>query len=370
MMKKGINLIGYARAEFGLGEACRSAAKAFHAADIPFCIINFPHCPARQTDLTWRHKEVEGPIFKTNLFLINADQLFIHYQNNHLKKRWFMNRHNIGYWHWELPIFPDLWNSSFSIVDEVLAPTAFIRNSISQKTSKPVNIIPHSISLEIPQKINRKYFGLPDNRYLFLAMFDTRSTSARKNPAAAVEAFKLAFDKGDKSVGLVLKVNNGSHTAEELDYLKQSATGYENIYIINRILSRQEVNGLINVSNSYISLHRSEGFGLPIAEAMYLGKPVIVTNWSGNTDFTKPHNSFLVNFTLSKISKDHGPYHADQLWAEPDISHAATLMKTIAGNQQHARRIGVQGKKTIVRKFSPLTVGNMYKEHLKRLKLL
>lgn len=369
MMKNGVNLIGYARAESGLGEACRSAAKALQSVGVPFCIINFPRCPSRQNDLSWKHKEVKQPIYKTNIFFINADQLYHHYEITNLKREWFNNRYNIGYWHWELPEFPDAWVKSFDLINEIWVPSLFTLNSISSKTSKPVHFIPHAISVEVPE-INRSHFRLPNNRFLFLTMFDLHSTSARKNPLAVIEAFKKAFPQNDHTVGLVLKINNASHFPNEVNLLRQNVMGFNNIFLIDKVLSRKEVNGLMNVTDSLVSLHRSEGFGLPLAEAMYLGKPVIATNWSGNVDFMNENNSSLVDFTLKNIEENYGPYITDQQWAEPEIDHATCLMKQMVDDKDYANRIGLRAKKTIFIKYSPKNIGRIYKIRLNQIGLL
>lgn len=363
MMKNGVNLIGYARAESGLGEACRSAAKALQSVGVPFGIINFPRCPSRQTDLSWKHKEVKKPFYKTNIFFINTDQLYHHYTLNTLKREWFINRYNIGYWHWELPEFPDAWVKSFELINEIWVPSLFTLNSISSKTSKPVHFIPHAISVEVPE-INRTHFSLPNNRFLFLTMFDLHSTTARKNPFAVIEAFKKAFPQNDPTVGLVIKINNASHFLNEVNLLKQNIIGFNNIFLIDKVLSRKEVNGLMYVTDSLVSLHRSEGFGLPLAEAMYLGKPVIATNWSGNIDFMNKNNSCLVDFTIKNIEGNYGPYSANQQWAEPDINHASSIMKKIVSEEKYANQIGILANKTIMHKYSPKEIGKLYKQRL------
>lgn len=367
---KGVNLIGYARAEFGLGEACRLAAKALQSADIPFCVINFPNFQCRQNDLTWKHKEVDAPIYNTNLFFINADQLYYNYKKNILNRTWFDYRYNIGYWHWELPDFPSVWRRSFNLVNEVWVPSSFTSNSISKKTSKPVITIPHGISVDLLPNINRNYFELPNNRFLFLTMYDNYSTIARKNPIAVIESFKQAFKKDDKKVGLVLKVNNSTNFFKEMERLKENIAGYENIILIDKVLNRLEVNGLFNSVDSYVSLHRAEGFGLPLAEAMYLGKPVIATNWSGNIDFMNKENSCLVDFRLKNIGHDIGPYTANQIWAEPDINQASEFMKKLVHNKNDANKIGLRGKKKIITDFSLKEIGKKYKLRLNQLGLL
>ncbi|GLB61959.1 glycosyltransferase family 4 protein [Cytobacillus sp. NCCP-133] len=369
-MKPGVNLIGYSRAEFGLGEACRSAAKALQSARIPFCIMNFPHCPARQNDLSWKHKEVQEPIYNTNIFFINADQLYYHFKKNNLPRKWFLNRYNIGYWHWELEKLPSSWLKSFQLINEVWVPSSFTAKSIPKIARKPVITIPHSISLEVPLNITRKDFELPESRFLFFSMFDMRSTLARKNPIAVVEAFKKAFSHNNNSVALAIKINNGSHSIKEVKALKQKSDGNKNIIFIDKVLNRLEVNGLPNLSDCYVSLHRSEGFGLPLAEAMYLGKPVIATNWSGNLEFMDKNNSCLVDFTLKRVGRNYGPYTANQLWAEPSMVQASQMMEKLVYDKKFAEKIGLLGKKTIGTKLSYEAIGEKYRLRLNQIGLL
>lgn len=370
LMKKGVNLIGYARAEFGLGEACRLAAMALESAGIPFCIINCPYSPSRQNDLSWKHKEVVAPLYNTNIFFINADQMYYHYNKNNLKRAWFRNRYNIGYWHWELSEFPVYWNRSFTLVNEIWVPSKFTFQSISKNTSKPVVIMPHGILVDFPANLNRKHFGLPENRFLFFTMYDIHSTSARKNPNGVIEAFKKAFKKDEGQVGLFLKVNNSNHYPKELAHLKQEIDDYENISVWDKVLSRQELNGLMNEMDSYVSLHRAEGFGLPIAEAMSLGKPVIATNWSGNVDFMNENNACLVDFTVERIEENYGPYHANQAWAEPNIFQAANYMTMLVQDRSYAYSIGINAKKTMLSDFSPKIIGLKYTSRLTELGLI
>ncbi|MCZ8512541.1 glycosyltransferase [Paenibacillus filicis] len=364
----GINLIGYARAEMGIGESCRIAAKSLSAAEIPFGIINFTGTnSARMSDTSWMHKEVTSPAFNINLFHINAEQMMEVYAQ--YGSDIFQNRYNIGYWHWELPDFPDEWVDSFELINEVWVPSAFVADSISMKSPVPVVKIPHSIQVNHFTKRDRSYFNLPEQSFLFLTMYDVKSYQERKNPLAAIEAFKKAFRPDDMSVGLVIKVNTLKANLEELDLLTGLISDYKNIYTIKQILSREDTNALIEATDSYISLHRSEGFGLGLAEAMYLGKPVIGTNWSSNTDFMNQNNSCVVNYKLIPVGTDHGPYKAYQHWANPDVEHAGSFMKRLVTDREFCIRVAANGQETIKQDFSPSAIGELIKKRLKYIRL-
>jgi glycosyltransferase involved in cell wall biosynthesis len=364
---RGINLVGFIRAEMGIGESSRLAARAISKTDIAFGAMNFPVTSIRMDDMSWAHKEMPDPLYNTNIFHVNADTMrSVHH---HFGSGLFDGRYNIGYWHWELPDFPDEFCDGFHFVNEVWAPTSFVAETISKKSPVPVIRIPHGVEVNPPADLNRGSFGLPDDKFLFFSMYDTHSYQRRKNPQGAIEAFKMAFDRKDHSVGLVVKLNHSHANPSDLEEINRLVRGYDNIYIIDRIMQRHEVDGLLNCTDCFVSLHRSEGFGLGLAEAMYLGKPVIGTYWSGNTDFMNSTNSCTVDFNIVGVGGDWGPYKAYQTWAEPDLGHAAHYMRELRYNTDYRNSIAYNGMQHIRTYFSPQAVGGMIKERLKQLGL-
>ncbi|WJH27529.1 glycosyltransferase [Paenibacillus sp. CC-CFT742] len=360
----GINLVGYARAEMGIGESCRIAARSITAVDnINFGIINFTGTnSARMNDTTWIHKEIAEPKYNINLFHINAEQMIEVYSQ--YGNSIFKNRYNIGYWHWELPDFPDDWKESFNLVNEIWVPSTFIADSIAQKSPVPVVKIPHSIEVPIQHMRDRAYYNLPQNAFLFLTMYDLKSYQERKNPKASIRAFQTAFLPDDHSVGLVVKVNGVGYAQTDLDELHEIIGEHKNVYLIEETLTRNDTNALISVTDSYISLHRSEGFGLGLAEAMYLGKPVIGTGWSSNLDFMNHDNSCLVSYTLVNLKQDFGPYKAYQYWADPDIEHASYYMRKLYDDRNYYEQLSSKGEAYIKQHFSPHTIGGLIQKRL------
>ncbi|UUZ83041.1 glycosyltransferase [Paenibacillus sp. P26] len=195
-------------------------------------------------------------------------------------------------------------------------------------------------------------------------MYDVKSYQERKNPRATIEAFKRAFQPDDLSVGLVIKINTSKSNLDEIKLLDEIISNYKNIYLIKETLSRNDTNALISVTDCYVSLHRSEGFGLGLAEAMYLGRPTIGTNWSSNTDFMTNENSCLVSYQLMQIGKDHGPYKAYQYWADPDIDHASFYMKKLVSDPDYYKEISLNGEKSIKQNLSPKAVGELIQKRL------
>mgnify|MGYP006096361345 FL=1 len=231
-----------------------------------------------------------------------------------------------------------------------------------EKSPIPVVTIPHSVRSMNQPYLKRAFFNLPADRFLFLSMYDVHSTRERKNPEGAIDAYKLAFPNITSHTALVVKVNNASEA--ELTEIQDFIGNRSDIILINRILSRYEVDSLISCCDCFISLHRSEGFGLVIAEAMTLGKPVIATNWSGNQDFMNTENSGCVNYSLTKLEKNYGPYDAGQLWAEPDLDHAASLIKKIFSDKSYRESIGGHASDAMTKKLSPGKVGDIINERI------
>lgn len=366
--EKGINLIGYVRTETGLGESCRLAAQSIETTGIPFGMLNFPLSFIRSEDLSWSHKEMENAKYNINVFHMNADM--IGHAVNHFGPSLVEGKYNIGYWHWELPEFPEEFCSAFQFLHEVWTPSMFVADSISRKAKVPVVRIPHGIRVQFDPGMNRESFGLPEDKYLFLCMYDTQSYQPRKNPQGAIQAFKLAFAPDRSDVGLVIHMNNAGLKTGELQTLQEMTADYSSVYLISSQLTRMQVNSLLQCTDGYISLHRSEGFGLGLAEAMYLGKPVIATNWSGNTDFMHAKNSCPVNYELVRLGQDYGPYKADQMWADPDLQHAAQYMQLLVENPAWRASIASAGQATIREFYSPEVAGETIKQRLARLGLL
>lgn len=364
-MSKGVNLVGYIRAEFGLGESCRLCAGSLEAAQIPFDIKNYPVCSSRQEDRSWIHKEVLTPNYNTNILHINSDNMALAYKV--IGKHFFENKYNIGVWHWELPEFPESMCDGFQFVDEVWAPSRFIYDAIKEKATIPVRYMPHGIVMSKVPPISRKHFSLPEKAFLFLTMYDPCSYTSRKNPEGAIQVFKKAFKGNDLTVGLVVKVNS-LYGTEENERLKELIGDYKNIYVINTTLDRQKMSGLMKSINCFLSLHRSEGFGLSITEAMISEKPVIATNWSGNTDFMNNKNSCPVNYTLKNVAEDYGPYKTNQQWAEPDLTHAEYYMKRVVYEPTYRSKLAENARVSILNDFSPNNAGDNYKKRLEELK--
>jgi FkbM family methyltransferase len=364
----GANLIGYAHAELGMGEHVRMSAAALEGTSVQFGVVNFDVGVASRQGATLEHGEViPDNRFAANIFHINADQMFIAYCR--LGREFFANKYNIGYWAWELAKCPADWLPVLKMMDEVWAPSRFIQQAFVERADIPVEYMPLCVTLPEFNRLDRRHFDLPDRAFMFLYAFDFFSFLDRKNPFAAIRAFKRAFPEGKSDVCLVLKVMNGKDESPLWVNMMQLIDGDPRIVVINRTLNRNEMLALLDTSDCFLSLHRSEGFGRGPAEAMYLGKPVIVTNYSGNTDFTLADNSCLVDFKLIPVEDGQYPCHQGQRWADADVEHAAWYMKKLYADRAYASDLGARGKAYIHENFNQRTVGAIYESRLKKLGL-
>ncbi|HET7561555.1 MAG TPA: glycosyltransferase [Rhodanobacteraceae bacterium] len=345
-LENGVNLIGYARGEFGIAENVRSYARALEQAGHPFLIRNFDvGVASRQQDHSMERHFSEVLRYDINVFFINADQMQV--ARDTLGKSAFDGRHNVGYWLWELEHFPRAWQGAFDLVDEVWAPTEFVRAGIAANTRKPVLKMPKAIEFEAPTGMDRAHFGLDADACTFLFSYDFNGFAARKNPEAVITAFRQAFPVERRDVRLLVKSVNGHRFPERLSSLASSVADDPRIEIRDGFLSRGEMHGLQNAIDCYVSLHRAEGFGLGLAECMYLGKPVIGTAWSGNMEFMTHDNACLVDYRLVPVGEGEYPFWQDQHWAEADVQQAAMFMRRVSEDREWARALGARAARDI-----------------------
>lgn len=367
-LRNGVNVIGYIRSEHGLGEACRLTAEALSTTSLEWSAYDWEvNNSSRQTDSTWDDKIRNNIMYNISIFNINADQMLVA-KEGLPEEAW--NGYRIGIWYWELSEFPDQWCKAFDLVDEIWAPTKFIQENLMKKATCPVIYMPPGLRREEPKpEYDRAYFGLPENTFLYLNFYDAYSFTNRKNPYAAIKAFQMAFKPDDMAVGLVLKVNNASAGSENIKTLEKAIAGYNNIYIIAKTITRDEVNALINICDVGVSLHRSEGLGLLCEESMYFGKPVIATNWSGNTDFMTDDSACLVSYSMIPVREYYCTNDMEQKWADPDVHHASEYMVRLFQDKDYYEKIARNAKEHIRTHFSPEVCGGRMKERIREIQM-
>ncbi len=356
----GVNLIGFAYGELGIGEDLRMAVQACEAAGIPFVVLNInPGRHLRQADpLLAGHctEDTAALPYAINLFCLTGfDTLRVFAERG---AALFDGRHNIGWWPWELAVWPRRWQTAFSLVDEVWAASRFTQKMYVQTTTKPVTLMPLPVSVDRLKPTSRRVLGLPARRFLFLYVFDANSYLARKNPQAVIDAFQRAFPPTDDAVGLVLKTMNSQPENPAWQALVAACVADPRITLLDRVLDRPVVLGLVKACDAYVSLHRSEGFGRTLAEALLLGKPVVGTNYSGNTDFLTTATGYPVKWKRRELMAGDYPFvETDEAawWAEPDLAHAARQMRAAraAAGTERALQLSTQAAP----RFCPAAIG-------------
>ena len=356
------NLVGFLTADLGVGESARCMVRAADAAQITTALVPLKlNCKNRLGDPTYAARlRVENP-YRVNV--IHLDAPASRDIDHHHGKSFRQGKYNIGYWAWELPEFPDAWIPNFAFFDEIWCPSDFARAAIAMKSPVPVLTMPHAIAFSRPEGDHRARFGLPENTLLFLFLADLNSYAARKNPQAAIAAFRASGLAG-RGAALVIKVQNAADNPEDFAALQTAVGDLPGTVLITGTLTREEIYQLEAACDCFVSLHRSEGFGLAVAECMYLGKPVISTDWSATAEFVNAHNGCPVRCRTVPIEKTRGPYVKGQLWAEPDVEHAAEWMRRIFHEPELRATLGANARITMETQFSPAVIGARYRRRL------
>ena len=336
----GVNLIGNVKGDFGLGQSTRLVARALEETGIPYSIYQYSHArDAKMNDTTFDHRISQELPYQINLVHINPPELEEAYLT--LDKKLWEKHYNIAFWLWELEEFPDKFMKVVPLFQEIWTPAEFISQGIRKKTNIPVKTLPYCVDAPSDDACDREFFGLPEDKFLFLAMYDTNSVAERKNPKGIIRAFQEAFLPDNNKVGLVLKVNSAK--PEDLEEIRAQFKEYDNIYLITSHMTKVEVNSLVKCVDVFVSLHRSEGYGLVLAEAMLLGTPTIATNWSANTEFADAESACLVGYELIPITEDIGPYEKGNHWADADLHQAAAYMEKLYEDPEFYQQISHQG---------------------------
>ncbi len=362
---EGINLIGHARGDFGLGESCRLVAETIRVSGIPFVIKNcFQNKNASETNTSYVGYEAEKLKYNVNLIHINPNEIV----GFALKsgRGDFDNRYQIAYWLWEVPEFPAEWVYQIQMFDEIWSPSEFVSNAIRTVTDKPVYTVPYAMNEpKTLEECDRDYFGIPEDKFLYILSYDGFSNSDRKNPEAAIAAYREAFPTDLPDVGLIIKATHAGES--EMAHLRELMNGYENVYILTDSYSKEEFNSLIKCADAHISLHRSEGFGLVMAEAMFLGTPTVSTNWSANSEFMSEDACCMVPVKIIEIEKETPPYHKGNHWADPDVHVAADFIRRLHDDKAFYEYKKEAAAKYIRERMSPERAAGILRERFENL---
>ncbi len=341
-LRRGVTVVGHVRAEAGTGESARLTVRMLEAAGEEVAVVNHSETLSRAlhpfADPTGRASAPPGG-YDVNVVCLNAD--IFPAVAEHLGASFFSGRYTVGLWAWELDELPRSMLGAFACVDEVWGISQFVADGLRQHTTKPVVAMPLPVvAPDVVADVDRRSLGIPE-RFCFGYFFDLLSGFERKNPLGLVEAFSRAFRPGEGPV-LVIKAVNGARNVVGMEHLRRAIVERPDVILIDRYLSAKDNAALMGTVDCYVSLHRSEGFGLTMAEAMALGKPVIATGYSGNLDFMDDESAFVVPCEMTEVPKGCDPYPEGAHWASPDLDAAASYMRTVYDHPERAgERAGI-----------------------------
>ena len=358
-LPRGVNILSHFSYPSGIQQAALFTKRALETAQFGVSCRDVSAFPC--FDVEDRAPFLGLEVFPVTIINVAPQPYFsVAYERGGLLRRSGIYR--IAYWAWELDSIPEEWVELTPLLDAIWAPTGFVADAFRQRMPLPVHEVLPGVELSEIETVTKADLGIPAANYVFLFMFDMCSQMVRKNPLALIQAFRTAFGRSDNAT-LVIKVSRGRSHPEDFSALEQAARE-AGVIVVDEVLSRARAYGFIQMCDCFVSLHRAEGFGLCLAEAMLMGKPVIATNYSGNLAFMHPGNSLLVDYKLAEIADDNPIYKAGNHWAEPSIDHAAALMRYCYDNPAQAAALGAAGQAEVKQKLSLKAAGQRMAEQL------
>jgi glycosyltransferase involved in cell wall biosynthesis len=335
--RPGVNLVGFAGGVMGLGEDVRMMAAALRHAGCAVCIVEAP-LSGRRVSVAAHGLEsltADRPLFETSVFCLPPTEMMrLRVEQG---ADLFSARRNIGCWPWELTTLPDEWRMAFDLVDEIWAISPFLLEVYRRRTSKPVRLAHPHVGLGDAPPVSRHELGFGEEDFILLSMFDLNSFTARKNPEGSIAAFRAAFPDRAGRERLLIKTLNGHAHPEALGALAKLAGGDDRVRLIDGAFSRPRTLGLIAMCDALLSLHRAEGFGRILAEAMLLGVPVVATDWSGSRSYLDDETGWPVACSTRLVAPGEYIPAPGGEWAEPDLASAAAALRRLAGDPRAAR---------------------------------
>lgn len=340
---------GLFRAASGIGRAARGCAEALEKAGGNITRVDLSGVFG-QEDLPADPRLTTMPTKETGTLILHcnapeADRALLALRHFH-GKRWRI----VGCWVWETSVAPESWRRASRRLSEIWTPSRFAADAIAAVSAVPVRAVPHFVAAPDGLAADRKRFNLEDEQFVCLAMADGRSSFFRKNPIGAIRAFRRGLGERPEA-RLVVKARNLGEQPAFKELLSDAAEGDRRIIILEEDFTEDDQWRLLACADVFISLHRSEGFGLPVAEAMALGKAVIATGWSGTAEFLDPDAAIAAPWKLEPVDDPSLRYKpADgAVWAEPDEDAAARALHRLAGDPALRRTLGETARAAIAR---------------------
>ena len=343
--RHGLAVYGFLHTETGIGQAGRLLADAFATTGLPQSNHTLTP-PGFDNGVEYQVATGLDNDLDHALLAINADN--VRNLASYMDPAHIATNRRLGLFFWELPVFPGFWSSALDALDEVWVASSFVRDSLGSATTKPIHVVPLPVPLNnLHSKSSRSALGLPDDRLIYLVTFDFNSYPQRKNPIAAVRAFIDAFPKASTSSPLLVVKCHGIHNRHEHEAaLRTAINGHDHVMLIDRVMSKVQMLQLQSACDVHVSLHRSEGFGLNLAEAMAAGKLAIGTNFSGNVDFMTPANSLPIDYKMQQLKENDYVFWHGQWWADPDHDHAVAAMRQ-AENASLRDKLGARARNDV-----------------------
>ncbi|GAB5456195.1 MAG: glycosyltransferase [Henriciella sp.] len=348
----------------GIGEAARTTYRALQAAGLNPIAVDLSE-PFAPVDLTSEIPCQAMPDYQEGTLILQLNGPETMSAMQHLGLERGRNWYTIGYWAWELPTFPKGWEKAFQYLSELWTISTFTADALRKHEDAPdIHVFGHAVAPPKGVRSARMKFGWTKDQLILLTMADSMSSFERKNPIAAIRAFRAAFGE-DPSKRLVIKTRNLARSEAAMANLSAAINGAENIEILDTSLSEKDQWALLKSCDILVSLHRSEGFGLGLAETMALGKPVICTDWSGNMDFTTETSAALVRSRLIPCVDEYGIYgDTEAHWADPDHDDAVQQMRRLAEDRDARRLLAETGKAHIEKVASARHMGTQMRSRL------
>lgn len=356
--RTGVNIAGYFKAELGVGEVARLVAAAAQREGLPVATVLNDRTLSRQEDAFVESAD-DGP-YSVTLVCANADEF--PRAVDALPPEMRESCYRIGFWFWETERLPEVYRPASDLLDEIWVASEYVAAAVRTTVTKPVRICPLPVRQFDATPLSRADLGAPDG-FLFLFMFDFLSNIQRKNPIGLVKAFCRAFRPGEGPT-LMLKSINGHLARGAQEALRAAIGDRPDVIAVDGYMASGTRDALMKSCDCYVSLHRSEGFGLTLAEAMTLGKPAIATAYSGNLAFMTAENSFLVPYRRATVPAGCGPYPEGDWWAEPDLDAAASIMRAVYENPGLAKDRGERGRIDVTARYSPAQTTEFIRERL------
>jgi len=360
-----ITLIGHPYAPIGMGEHVRCSHRSLGRAAVRAQVMDIYGLSIPETSHLQEFEPVATKQFgNINIFHINGDE--VQQALAHVTYNVPMTGYSIVYPAWELSRYPAEWAAQLDRFDEIWAPSRFIADCLRSACSKPVHHMPLGTEVQIGSFLPRRRFGIPESDFVFLFFFDLKSYIQRKNPFAVLEAFECVLKQRPTArVRLVIKANGFDESQPAHAEFRATVARFgSRAQVLTDVLTDDEVKNLVRCCDCFVSLHRSEGFGRGMAEAMYTGRPVIGTGYSGNLDFMTPETSHLVEHQFVPVKPGEYPFHEGQVWADPDVEHAARCMVDVLDGPVQAQELARRARLHMLAEFSFRPTGIRYRDRL------